>query len=172
MLIYCLWTSWFNNLSNRMGESNERPCSAIENWDRSGTDPTLLASDWFLTGPGTLHCIIGLMPGQCHCVWGSGLFSLMYTPSHINGSMYMRVWVCVYLRICTYLCYFFCVCVCLCFFCFWMLQLHMYVYAYRYLSACWVCTCMQFSKCARGMFRSRVFVGVYVSPTIWLSRIC
>ena len=96
-----------------MGESNERPCSVIENRDRSGTDPTLLASDWFLTGPGTLHCIIGLMPGQCHCVWGSGLFSLMYTPSHINGCMYMRVWVCVYLRICAYLCYFFCVCVCI-----------------------------------------------------------
>ena len=88
-----------------MGESNERPCSVIENRDRSGTDQTLLASDWFLTGPGTLHCIFGLMPGQCHCVWGSGKFSLMYTPSHINGSL-VYIYACMGMRIFAYLCIF------------------------------------------------------------------
>ena len=143
-----------------MGESNERLCSVIENRDRSGTDPTLLASDWFLTGPGTLHCIIGLMPGQCHCVWGSGMFNLMYTPSHINGCIYICVYGYAYICVFVHICVISFVCVCIFFF-FLMLQMHMYVYAHLYLSACWVCPSVQISKCARGVLRSRVFVGVY-----------
>ena len=79
----------------------------------------------------------------------------------------MVVWVCVFL--CIFVLFLVCV-----FLYFWgvlVLQLHICIYTHLYLSACWVCTRMHFSKCTRGMFRSRVFVGVYISPTIWLSRI-
>ena len=82
----------------------------------------------------------------------------------------MRVWVCVYLRIYAYLCYFFCVC--MYFFCFLMLQMHMYVYAHLYLSACWVCPSVQISKCACGVLRSRVFVGVYSISQEVCARFC
>ena len=117
------------------------------------------------------------MPGQCHCVWGSGLFSLMYTSSYLNGGMYVYIYIYICIYGYAYICVFVHICVisflfvCLHFFCFLMLQLYMYVYAHLYVSACSVCTCVHFSKCTCGMFRSRVFVGVYISPTIWLSHL-
>ena len=102
-----------------------------------GFSTSMMVSNTFRFFHFILHCIIGLMPGQCHCVWGSGMFSLMYTPSHINGCIYMRVWVCVYLRICAYLCYFFCVC--------------MYFFLFFNASNAHVCICTPILKCVLGM---------------------